>query len=192
MTSDDQKEMIRLLELDYEKTTKLAEGVISNGFTIRGWAITLTSALIGFSIQARLWPMAVLASALALLFALIDGYYSWLYARASAQAGAIEEVLRAYYGSLARGDDDTEAQHEFEALLLAHQFGRFSQTQRFTLLSLRDVRPRFVFVVMYVTLLLCGFAGAVFVARMAQSPTPKLECAQVPGQATFFTCTTKP
>jgi hypothetical protein len=74
---DQQRELIRLLELDYEKTTKLNEGFVSSGFTIRGWGVALTSALIGLTVQAHLWPIAALAAVLAILIALIDGYHSW-------------------------------------------------------------------------------------------------------------------
>jgi hypothetical protein len=187
-----QAELLRLVELDYEKTTKLTEGTISSGFTIRGWAITLTSALIGLAFQARLWQVAMLAAFLVLLFALVDGYHSWLYARALKQTASIEGILSAYFARLARGKDDPDATSEFEAALLAHQFGRFSQTQQFTLRSLWEARPKAVLLPLYAALLCGALVGAGLVAYLTQGPGAKLDCVRVPGQTELFRCTPKP
>ena len=51
MTDAERKELIRLLELDYENTSKIVEGVLGTTSTIRGWGISLVSALIGFAFQ---------------------------------------------------------------------------------------------------------------------------------------------
>ena len=76
MNATEKHELVRLLELDYEKTTKLIEGFVSSGFTIRGWGVALMSALIGLSVQSHLWPVAAFAAILTILLALIDGYHS--------------------------------------------------------------------------------------------------------------------
>ena len=77
MNKDTQKELVRVLELDYEKTTEVIESIISSSFTIRGWGIALSSALIGLTFQAERWEIAVLAVVVTLLIAFIDGYHSW-------------------------------------------------------------------------------------------------------------------
>ena len=58
MNESTQKELVRLLELDYEQTTKDIASIISSSFTIRGWGIALSSALIGLTFQAQQWGIA--------------------------------------------------------------------------------------------------------------------------------------
>src|SRR5882724_6270754 len=135
-------EQLRVLELDYEKTTKLIEGIVGSSFTIRGWAITLTSALLGFTFQARRWEIAALAVIVTILLAFIDAYHSWLYAGVLRHAQRVEGVLSAYYAYLSRGDDDPAARRAYEVAIQSHQFGRFAETQRFRLRALWYARPR--------------------------------------------------
>src|SRR5689334_10503466 len=114
MTDAEQKELVRVLEVDYEKTTKLTEGVVGSSFTIRGWGIALISALIGLTFQASRWEIAALAIVVTLLIALTDAYHSWLYGKILRHAQNIEHILALYYASLARGADDPRARREFE------------------------------------------------------------------------------
>ena len=188
MTPQDQRELLRCLELDYDKTTKLIEGIVGSGFTIRGWAVALISALIGLTFQTRLWQVAALAAILTLLFALIDGYYSWLYAKAFDHAQKVENVLRLYYGALARGADDPKAREDFEVALLAHPFGRFAEIEHFRLKALADARPRLVILTLYGTLLACAVGSASLVYTR---PGEKLECTATSGQANTYTCVRK-
>jgi len=109
MDDNTRKEIVRELELDYEKTTKAIESVVSSSFTIRGWGMTLIAALIGLSFQNKLWPLSALAVVVILLLALVDGYHSWLYAKVLQHANNIETILRYYYAFLARGDVDPQA-----------------------------------------------------------------------------------
>ena len=185
MITRDQRQLLRLLELDYEKTTKLIEGIVGSGFAIRGWVVALTSALIGLTFQTRLWQIAVLAGILVLLFALIDAYHSWLYAKAFDHAQKVEHVLGLYYAALARGGDDPNAREEFVVALLAHPFGRFSDIQQFRLRALVDARPRIVILMLYGTLLACavGSAGLVYIR-----PGEKLECTPIAGQTNAYLC----
>jgi hypothetical protein len=53
MNENTQKELVRVIELDYEKTTKEIKGIVSSSFTIRSWGIALISALIGFTLQTN-------------------------------------------------------------------------------------------------------------------------------------------
>ena len=118
MTDTEQKELVRLLELDYEKTTKLIEGIIGSSFTVRGWGIALISALIGLTFQAARWEIAGLAIVATFLIALVDGYHSWLYSKILRHAQKIEAIVTLYYASLARGEDDPRARREFEVAIL--------------------------------------------------------------------------
>jgi hypothetical protein len=56
MDDNTRKEIVRELELDYEKTTQAIEDVGSSSFTIRGWGMTQIAALIGLIFQDTLWP----------------------------------------------------------------------------------------------------------------------------------------
>jgi hypothetical protein len=191
MTQNAQPELVRVLELDYEKTTKLIEGVVGTSFTIRGWGIALISALIGLTFQTQLWEVAVLAIVVTLLIALIDGYHSWLYSKILRHAQQIEHVLALYYASLARGEDDPDALREFQVAIAAHQFGRFAEIQRFRLGALKEARPRMVILILYVTLLACALVAgtAVFVAK--KNPANKFECTAVSGATNVFVCKPK-
>ena len=185
-------ELVRLLELDYERTTKLIEGVIGSSFTIRGWGIALSSALIGLTFQAQLWELAGLAIVVTLLIAFIDGYHSWLYAKTLRHATTIERVLGLYYASLARGDDDPEAVRDFEAAILAHQFGRFREIQkRFGLRALREARPRVVLLILYATLLACAVVSGGLVLISEKHPATRVECTTVSGAANVYLCKAK-
>lgn len=188
MILGDRRELIRLLELDYEKTTKLIEGLVASSFSIRGWGVTLTSALIGLTFQTRLWPIAGLAVVLTILFGLIDSYHSWLYARTFDHAQKVERVLGLYYAELARGADDPKAREDFEVALLAHPFGRFAETEHFRLAAIREARPRPVLLVLYVTLLVCALGSGVLVYTTQTRSIQRLECTAEPGRANLYSC----
>ncbi len=192
MKDTDRPELIRVLELDYEKTTQLIEGIVGTSFTIRGWGITLVAALVGLTFQAQLWEIAVLAVVVILLIALVDGYHSWLYGRILRHATNIERVLGLYYVSLARGDDDPEAHRAFEVAILAYQFGRFAEIREFGLKTLlRDALSRWTFVALYATLLICALVSLALVLFPAQSHSAKFECTAVQGAANVFLCKPK-
>jgi hypothetical protein len=191
MKDTDRAELLRVLELDYEKTTKTVEGIISSSFTIRGWGITLISALVGLTFQAQLWQIAALAAVVSLLVAFIDGYHSWLYARTLQHAGDIERVLRLYYAALARGEHDPDVRRDFEVALLAHRFGRFAETHQFNLKALRDSRPRIVILALYGTLLICAVVSGALVFHSKKAPAAKFECTAVSGAANVYMCQPK-
>ena len=186
------KELIRILELDYEKTTKLIEGIVSTSFTIRGWGIALVSALIGFTFQTQFWQIAALSVVVTLLIAFMDGYHSWLYAKALQHTQNLERVLGLYYAALARGEDDPVARRDFEVAILAHQFGRFAEIQRkFGLKALREARPRMILVILYGTLLSCALVSGTLVLYPKRNPPAKFECTAVPGAANVYVCQPK-
>ena len=183
MNADTVKELVRVLEVDYEKTTKAIEGIISSSFTIRGWGIALSSALIGLTFQTEHWQIAALAVVVTLLIAFVDGYHSWLYAKVLQHANNIETVMRYYYAFLARGDVDDQARIDFLGKLLAHRFGRFTEIRKgFKFSSLREARPRYVIVILYATLLVCALTSGVLAFSSKNHPAPTFGCAPVPGE----------
>jgi hypothetical protein len=94
MNEHAQKELLRVLELDYQQTIKEIESIISSSFAIRGWGIALSSALIGLTIQAQHWEIAALAVVVTLLIAFVDGYHSWLYAKVLQRRLYVADVMR--------------------------------------------------------------------------------------------------
>lgn len=154
MTSDETKEQVRLIELDYDRTNKFIESIVGSGYTIRGWAITLSLALLGVAFDRNLWQACILAGVVTVTFALIDAYYSWLYSQALRHAAGIERVLQTYYVMLGRGTIDSEAQKDFQVEIEVHKFGLLGSLTRFRMSSVRDARPAFVLAVLYGTLLI--------------------------------------
>lgn len=165
------KEMLRLLETDYDRTTKFIESCVTRTSAARGWAITISLALLGAGFDRRLWEISSLAIVVILGFALIDAYQSWLYQLALQHSKAIEAILRNYYARLARGEDDPDTVIEFEVSLEAHDLGLTSNLVRFQLATLRMVRPGFVFVVLYGLLLVAAIAATLLVAFVVPPAT---------------------
>ncbi len=184
-------ELLKLLQSDSDATTKLIEGIVTSSFTIRGWGITLVSALIGLTFQAQLWQVAGLAVVVTLLIAFIDGYHSWLYAELLEHASAAEKVLIAYYASLARGEDDPQAQEEFEVALSAYSFGRYAALHRFRLRDLREARPRSVIIALYATLLVAAVSSGFLAMSSKKSAGEKFECNAVSGPSNVYICNKK-
>lgn len=192
MTDDTQKELVRVLELDYEKTTQAIENITSTSFTIRGWGITLITALIGLTFQEHYWEFAVLAVVVTLLIGLVNGYHSWLYAMVLQHANRIEYILRYYFAFLARGDADEEAQLDFRSKIMAHRFGRFSEIQKgFRFSDLLKARPRFVIVTLYLTLLTCAAVSGVIAYTSGKHPAPSFGCTLVQGASDTYVCKPK-
>lgn len=191
MNDTTKDELVRLLELDYEKTTKLIEGIVGSSFTIRGWGIALISALIGLTFQTQLWYIAAVAIIVTFLIAFVDAYHSWLYAKILKHAQNTEHVLSLYYAALARGEDDPQAHRDFEIAVMAHQFGRFSEMQRFRLGALKEARPRVVILLLYLTLLICALASGTLVFLSKKNPATKFECTAIPGSSNVFVCKPK-
>lgn len=188
MTDAERSELVRVLELDYEKTTKVIESVVGSSFTIRGWGIALISALIGLTFQTKLWELAGLGMVVTLLIAFVDCYHSWLYAKILRHATDVEHVLGLYYAALARGEDDPDASRDFEVAALAHRFGRFAEIQRFRLRALRDVRPRVIVLVLYLTLLICTIASGALVLFGQKDRAVRFECTPVPNTKNVYVC----
>ena len=190
MTDAGRKELVRLLELDYERTTKLTEGVIQSGITFRGWSITLTLALVAVAFERQLWQLGLVAVVLIVLFGLADAYHGWVYAEAMAHAQGTERILHLYYASLSRGEDDPVAVEEFEDALFAYKFGSFAEMKRFRPKDLLKARPLFVFVVSYVTLLLVAL-GATLVIGLGGRDQSRMNCTEVAGMPGLYTCVSR-
>jgi hypothetical protein len=84
------KERIRLVEAELAQTNDFVKGVIATCAAIRGSAITVWLALLGFAVQQDLAELGFLAAIVASVFYLVDGYHGWLYAEASKHGRVVE------------------------------------------------------------------------------------------------------
>ena len=153
MVTDDERELVRLVEVDYANTTDFIKSVVTTGTTIRGLAMTVWLGLMGFSVQQSVWELAALAAIIALVFLVLDGYHGWLYAEAEAHARAAEKVTSRYYEALSKGDDEDDALSDFREELRFHRFGLFINIHAFRPRDLLTARPALFYRVLYPSLI---------------------------------------
>lgn len=164
MVNDNERERVRLLEVDYANTSDFIKSVVTISSTIRGVAVTIWLALLGFSVQQGLWELAALAAIVAAVFWLLDGYHGWLYAEALAHARAAEKVTSLYFNALSRGEDNKRALTDFRAELRFHRFGLYKNIRAFRPRDLLMARPRVFYVVLYPVLIALAAAALALVA----------------------------
>src|SRR6266446_411908 len=97
---DERGELISLVKVDYEQTTRVVGGVAGTVYTIRGWGLTLWSGLIGLYFSGNDWRVAVAAAIALVGMAALDLYHSYLYSTLLTRARRLEEILAAYYAAL--------------------------------------------------------------------------------------------
>jgi hypothetical protein len=178
MTDDRFRELIRLVELDYERTAQFINGVLATGSTFRGWAVTIWLAVLGIAFSQDVWSLGLLASIVAIVFMLIDGYHAWLYTEAEAHANQLERTSAAYHEWLIRGADDPDRTMDFQVQLESYRFGLYRNLKVFRFRDFRHVRPRIVFRFFYPFLVVVGILAAIVVG--VQGPKNEGSCHTVP------------
>jgi hypothetical protein len=153
--SDTLKELIRVIELDYDRTAKVIDGVLGTSATIRGLLITAWVAVITLAFDVTRWALAAITIAIVVIFGLLDAYHSCLYQEALGHAEELEGISQAYYGAIALGEDDPDADFDLQVSLQAYanRFGVYRSLHRFTAKDLRFARPRIFFTILYPALL---------------------------------------
>jgi hypothetical protein len=152
-------ERIRLVEVDLEKTNDFVKGILATGAALRGSAITIWLALVGFAVQQDLAELGLLAAVVALIFLVADGYHGWLYTEASKHARALERILSIYYDALSRGEDDPQALTLFRRELRTHRFGLFLNLKNsFSPKDLWSARPVLFYRGLYPALIVIALA----------------------------------
>lgn len=160
-----EERLVALLRLDYDRTNDFIQGVLSTINTLRGWAITLTVALVGFAFERNAWLLSLMASFVLLLFAYLDVYHSWLYSAAVRHAGDLENAIGSYHRFLAQADDDEMAILDFEADVKGHTFGLLRVLRRPAFRGMVvGARPRSMLVVVYGALLAVSIGSTVVIA----------------------------
>lgn len=168
--ADRDQELIELVERDYAHTGEFIRSVVGTSATVRGWAVTIWLALIGFAFDRPLGELAILAAIVVVAFAIIDAYHARLYVQALAHAARLERVVAAYYSALTLAEDDPDALDDFHDELDAFRPGLYGSFRRLgvsegpvrrdllarlgrplrdTATLVRDARPRVFFSVLY-------------------------------------------
>jgi hypothetical protein len=174
------KELVRVVELDYERTAKFAEGVIGTAAAIRGLLVTAWVAVITLAFTTGHWTLAGASFAVVVVFGLLDAYHSWLYNQALGHAVDLEELSRKYYRALAKGGTDPHAEADFQVSLQDERLGIYRNLHSFKWKDLPEVRPKIFFQVLYPALLVVSVIAAVLLAVTA----PANNCYSVQVQAT--------
>jgi hypothetical protein len=157
---DTERERIRLAETDLAQANEFIRGVVTTGAALRGSAITIWLALMGFAAQQRLGELGLLAAVVSLVFLFADGYHGWLYEEASRHARRVERLLSSYYDALSRFRDDPEVMLDFRSQLRAHRHGLFIGFRtNFGLKQLWLARPALFYRVLYPFLIVAGIAA---------------------------------
>ena len=156
--SENRTELIDLVKLDYEQTTKVVGGVVGTVYTIRGWGLTLWSGLVGLYFGGKGWPPAVAALIVLLGMAALDLYHSCLYKTLLARARRLEEILAASYAAHGRGRDDPVIQQQLQISLEKHTFGLWREQERISLRKALLVRPLGFFAFVYALALFATIA----------------------------------
>jgi hypothetical protein len=154
------KELLRLVERDYDQTGEFIRSIVGTISTTRGWSVTVWLALLGVAINQSSPALAVLAAFVLLPFGLLDAYHSWLYSEALKHARSIERLSAAYYSAVEMGEDDEDLILDFEEMIGSHRFGLYRNFKRFQWPEIRRARPALVFQYFYPGLILSGFIAA--------------------------------
>jgi hypothetical protein len=163
MIEKDQKELSRLVELDYARTADFITGLMQRQVGMRGLAVTIWAAVLGFAFDHSTWELGVLAIASVLVFLFLDGYYSLLYIEARSHASELESISAFYYRSLIR-DDDQDSNRDLQVQLEAYRFGLYRSLKPFRIQDLIKVRQRVMFRYFYPFLALGGILATILIA----------------------------
>ena len=151
------------MEAELAQTNDFVKGVIATGAAIRGSAITIWLALLGFAVQQHLAALGFLGAIVASVFYLVDGYHGWLYAEASKHGRVVERLLSKYYNTLSRAEDDPGAMILFRRDLRAHRFGLFVNFQPFKLKQLWAARPELFYKFLYPALIAVALLAGILI-----------------------------
>lgn len=171
MKADDIKELLRLVELEYERTTKFIEGSVGATTQVRGWAITVWAALVGLAFSTRVSSLALLAVVALIAFVFADAYYSALYQQGLRRAHELERITKQHFDALARGSDNPRVVSAANAALAANRYGLYSNLHSVRVRDLLAARPR-VFMWVYGALTIVALLSAVVSFNPPSQPSP--------------------
>ncbi len=161
--SDSLEAVLKLIDLDYERTSAFIESIVGTGTTIRGWGVTLWLGLLGFAVDRHRWQLAALAGAVTVAIALADAYHASLYRQALDHARMAENITSRYFAMLHHGDDDPDAERDLRVQLAGYRYGLYTNLWRFRLRDVWNAPPVAFFRVIYPLLVAGAAAAAIYI-----------------------------
>jgi hypothetical protein len=155
-------EQMRLVDADYDRTSKFVDALVAASSASRGWAITLWVALVGFGFDHRVWTLALVAAVAIAVFAVADSYYAALYKKALERAVNLEATTGKYFTYLALGSADTDMLTNLTTSLKTFAFGPLTHITRVGFSDRLKAIPG-IFVWTYIILEGLALASAVFI-----------------------------
>jgi len=188
------KELVRMAELDYERTAKLIEGVVGTAATTRGLLLTAWAAVLALAFDTGQWALAAASFAIVVVSGIIDAYHSWVYSQALVHATDLEKVSQVYHTAVARGADDPHLKTDLRVALDGHRFGVYTNIKQFSWKKpqWQAFRPKVFFQILYPGLLLVSIIATAILASTAAPQkcysiqvqgTPAVGAGGVSGQA---------
>jgi hypothetical protein len=158
------KELVRLVELDYDRTAKFIDGVLGTSATLRSLLITAWVAVLTLAFDTSRWALGAVSFAIIVVFGLLDAYHSTLYQRALDHAYGLEDASQRYYETLIFGNDYPDANANLMAGLELQEFGVYRNIHKLRIVDLRSARPQLLFSVLYPALLAVSVISTVILA----------------------------
>lgn len=121
--ADRERQLIDLVRLDYDASLRALNGFVTIASHLRGVGVAAWGVVLGLAVGNESVALALLAAAITVMFAYLDGYHSALYRRALARAISLEGVLDTYLDRLGIDAEDPEAILRARAKLETHRFG---------------------------------------------------------------------
>jgi hypothetical protein len=150
---DDRQEqlerLVDLVRLDYDATLRTMQGFVQTAGQIRAAGVAAWGVVLGFALRDESWELALLATALVLIFAYADAYHSALYRRSFSRVIRLESLLDAFLDQLGIDAGDEDAESRLLARLETHRFGMNRSLGDLTVRNLVDARPYVVFRAIY-------------------------------------------
>ena len=143
---DTLKELVRLVELDYDRTAKFIDGVLGTSATIRTLLITAWVAVLTLAFDTSRWALGAISFAIIVVFGVLDAYHSALYQHALNHAVERESASQSYYETLIFGDDYPDASANLIADLELQEFGVYRNIHKVSSIADSPVRPASDFV----------------------------------------------
>lgn len=157
----DQAELLRLVELDYQRTADFISGLMKRQATMRGLAVTVWSAILGIAFDRSLWELGALTAVSVLVFLFLDSYYTVLYLDARKHAVDLEGITSDYYKSVIRKDTTylLERLHDYN-------FGLYGRIKAFRLGQVLgpQIRQRVMYRYFYPFLALAALVATILIA----------------------------
>jgi predicted nucleotidyltransferase len=154
-------ELLRLVELDYQRTADFVSGLMQRQATMRGLAVTVWAAILGIAFDRSLWELGVLTAVSVLVFLFLDSYYTVLYLDAREHGSNLEAITAAYYKSVIRKDSTyiLRPLHDYK-------FGLYGSLRPFhpRQLLASQIRQRVMYRYFYPFLVLAALVATILIA----------------------------